>query len=96
LRKKMVAKLEHEERAAKDKIEKEAAEREKRTRRNREKKIKRRMKEKIKKAGEETVRGTAGAAEAAEDSREQAIASDREVQKDYASKASIAIAKAAQ
>jgi len=61
LREKIVAKLKHEERAARKKIEKEAAEREKRTRRNREKKIK--VKEKMKKAGEAVVGEMSGPAE---------------------------------
>jgi hypothetical protein len=67
LRKKIAAKVEHEERAAREKAEKEEAEKEKRTRRNREKKIKKRLRDKLKKAGE-TVAG--GITDATEGSRE--------------------------
>src|SRR5205809_1171614 len=78
LREKIVAKLKHEERAAREKIEKEAAEREKRTRWNREKKIKRRVKEKMKKAREAVVEEVAGPAEG---SGESVIANNKRAPK---------------
>ncbi|KAH0562173.1 hypothetical protein GP486_003126 [Trichoglossum hirsutum] len=90
LRKKMTAKLEHEERVARERTEKETAMREKRTRKNRKKKIKRRMKENIKKAGEDAARGAAEAA-----AGKQAISSDKEDQKDRANEAPFAAATAA-